>query len=87
MDFAWVSLQTMYPDGRTEEESWQSSPDEHDASQLVTVMLPIRGHGGAISRRFEIAIHLNGSLEVANRRATLFGRLLDERVAVLEDKP
>jgi UDP-GlcNAc:undecaprenyl-phosphate GlcNAc-1-phosphate transferase len=87
MDFAWVSLQTMYPDGRTEEESWQSSPDEHDASQLVTVMHPIRGHGGAISRRFEIAIHLNGSLEVANRRATLFGRLLDERVAVLEDKP
>jgi hypothetical protein len=34
-----------------------------------------------IARRFEIAICANGSVEFAARRATLFGRLLDENEA------
>jgi UDP-GlcNAc:undecaprenyl-phosphate GlcNAc-1-phosphate transferase len=84
MDFAWISVKTMYPDGRTEEEWWQSSLEERDVSQLVTMMLPIGGNDVSVSRRFEIAIHLNGSLETANRRATLFGRLLDERQTVTD---
>jgi len=41
---------------------------------------PIRdaNAGRFLSRRFEIAICANGSVESAARRATLFGRLLDE---------
>jgi len=78
MDFAWVSLKTTYPDGRIEEEIWRASEPKPGMSRLVTVTIPLAASNGDPPRRFEIAIWADGSLEAANRRATLFGRLIDE---------
>jgi len=78
MDFAWVSLKTLHPDGRIEEEIWRASEPKPGMSRLVTVTIPLAAGNGDPPRRFEIAIWANGSLEAANRRATLFGRLIDE---------
>ena len=36
------------------------------------------GHGPGVSQQLEVAICMNGSLEAVGRRATLFGRLIDE---------
>jgi len=78
MDFAWVSLKTMHPDGQVEEEIWRSSETKPGMSRLVMVTIPLASTNGDPPREFQIAIWANGSLEAANRRATLFGRLIDE---------
>ncbi len=80
MDFAWISLKTTYHDGRTQEEIWRASRTNPDLARIITMTIPLdedRG-GGHPARRFEIAICANGSVESAARRASLFGRLLDE---------
>ena len=44
----------------------------------MTMTIPCGDGTPRIRRQFEIAIAINGSLEAASRRATLFGRLIDE---------
>jgi hypothetical protein len=83
MDFAWVLLKTTYPDGHTDEELWRSAPPERNGPRLVTLVLPVSSSDVTVSQWFEVAVRVNGSLETANRRATLFGRLLDEHRIVL----
>ena len=80
MDFAWISLKTTYEDGRTEEELWRAPRVKPDMSRILTVAIPLdNGDGHASeSRRLTIAICAEGSVESAGRRATLFGRLIDE---------
>jgi UDP-GlcNAc:undecaprenyl-phosphate/decaprenyl-phosphate GlcNAc-1-phosphate transferase len=78
MDFAWVSLKTTYADGRTEEELWRAPHDPPDLSRIATVTIPLAPNGSGTSRQFEIAIRVNGSMEAAGYRASLFGRLVDE---------
>ncbi len=78
MDFAWVSLTTMYADGEIEQEIWRSPDAKPDMSRLVMMTIPLAPTNGDPQREFEIAIWANGSLEAANRRASLFGRLMDE---------
>ena len=78
MDFAWVSLETTYADGRTEEELWRTPQTNPDLSRLITMTIPLPNGDPAISRRCEIAICADGSVEAAARRGSLFGRLLDE---------
>jgi UDP-GlcNAc:undecaprenyl-phosphate GlcNAc-1-phosphate transferase len=80
MDFAWVSLKTACADGRTEEQLWRAPGSPPSLSRIITMTIPLSngdGHAG-VSRWCEIAIWANGSVESAGRRATLFGRLLDE---------
>lgn len=78
MDFAWVSLKTTYRDGRIEEELWRPPDSKPDLSRIVTLTFPFGNGDPAIARQIEIAVCVNGSLEGASRRATRFGRLLDE---------
>ncbi len=80
MDFAWVSLKTTYGDGRTEEEVWGTRRAKPDMPRILTMVIPLsngNGHVG-VSRRLEVAIWVDDSVESAGRRATLFGRLIDE---------
>jgi hypothetical protein len=42
----------------------------------------VRNHGLSGAMEFEIAILVNGSLESAGHRATLFSRLIDEHNVV-----
>ena len=80
MDFAWISLKTTHDDGRMEEELWRAPQTMPDLTRIVTMTIPLGEDKGRThpARRFEIAICANGSVESAARRATLFGRLLDE---------
>ena len=78
MDFAWLSLTTTHRDGRIETELWRAPRIQSGFSRIVTMMIPLEDGDPELSRQFEIAICTNGSLEAASRRATLFGRLLDE---------
>jgi len=78
MEFAWVSLKTVYADGRVEEEVWRSSQTAPDLSRLVTMTVPFGNGRTGVSRQLEIAILANGSLESASRRATFLGRLIDD---------
>lgn len=78
MDFAWVSLKTAYSDGRIEEELWRAPETKPDLARVITMTIPLPDGPADASRQFEIAICANGSVESAARRATLFGRLLDE---------
>jgi UDP-GlcNAc:undecaprenyl-phosphate GlcNAc-1-phosphate transferase len=80
MDFAWISLKTTYEDGRTEEELWRAPRVKPDMSRILTVAIPLDDGDGraSVSRWLTIAICAEGSVESAGRRATLFGRLIDE---------
>jgi hypothetical protein len=80
MEFAWVSLKTTHDDGRVEEEIWRSPQTNPDLARIITMTIPLEEDKSRTgpSRRFEIAICANGSVEFAARRASLFGRLLDE---------
>jgi len=86
MGFAWISLKTSHEDGRVEEKLWRRPETGAELSRIVTMRLPLDSGDGSVSRRLEIAICVDGSLESANRRATFFGRLIDEsRIAALFD--
>jgi UDP-GlcNAc:undecaprenyl-phosphate GlcNAc-1-phosphate transferase len=79
MDFAWVSLKTIHPDGRTDTEIWRGpNGSPADLSRLITMTIPFRNGDPNCRHDLEIAIHVNGSYESAGHRGTLFGRLLDE---------
>jgi len=82
MDFAWVSLTTTCKDGCRSTEIWRAPHGTPDLSRLVTMTIPFQDGHPDCSQEFEIAIRVNGSLESASHRATLFGRLLDENEAM-----
>jgi len=79
MDFVWVSLKTTDKDGNVRSEVWR--PDDlkaPDKSEVIVMNVPVRNHALAGAMEFGIAILVNGSLESAGHRATLFSRLIDE---------
>jgi UDP-GlcNAc:undecaprenyl-phosphate GlcNAc-1-phosphate transferase len=78
MEFAWVSCKTTYDDGRVEDEVWRAPEGRPDLSSVVTMTIPLHKSGSVATRQFEIAICVNGSMEAVGRRASLFGRLMDE---------
>ncbi len=79
MDFAWVSLKTTHPDGRTETDIWRGpGGPPADLSRLILMTIPLRSGPPHGTSSLEIAILVNGSFESASHRGTLFGRLLDE---------
>ena len=83
MDFAWVSLKTTYEDGRIDTEVWRAAgPPPPEAARLLTMTIPFKNGDPHASEEFEIAVGVNGSLEAAGRRVTLFGRLIDEYAAM-----
>ena len=90
MDFAWVSLKTKDKDGTVQTEVWRptdAQPDLSaerlaDISEVVIMKFPIRNDRKTEPMEFEIAILINGSLESAGHRATLFNRLIDEHEVI-----
>ena len=86
MDFAWVSLKTSDKDGTVRTVVWRiddalrdlSAERMADKSDVIIVNIPVRNRHTAEPMEFEIAVLVNGSLESAGHRATLFSRLLDE---------
>ncbi len=81
MDFAWVSLKTKDKDGTERTEVWRlADSTPQDKSGVVVMNVPVRNHSIAGAMEFEIAILVNGSLESAGHRATLFSRLIDDHI-------
>ena len=78
LDFAWVSLKSEDTDGIIRTEVWRTPESKPDLSRLVTMTIPLSHNGDKKSYEFEVAISVNGSLESAGNRATLFNRLIDE---------
>ncbi len=88
MDFVWVSLKTTYDDGHIDTEVWRApSAEPVDMSRLVTMTIPFKNGNPHTSEEFEIAVSVNGSLEAAGRRVTLFGRLIDEYATQASPSP
>jgi len=85
MDFAWVSLKTREKDGCIRTEVWRPAGAHLDTSGVVRMTVPIRNRDEAGATEFEIAIRVNGTIESAGHRATLFSRLIDENQKVLVD--
>jgi len=84
MEFAWLSLKTTHNDGRIETNIWRGPETKPDMSRIVRMTAPLPSNGGGVQEELEIAIWANGSLEAASRRASLFGRLLDEEASRLQ---
>lgn len=82
MDFAWVSLKTKDKDGTVQTEVWRLADAQPDISEVIIMNIPVRKHGMTGAMEFEIAITVNGSLESAGHRATLFSRLIDEHEVI-----
>lgn len=78
LDFVWVSLTSKHCDGRLEVDVWRTSNARLEQSRVLVVSVPLLANRGEITREFEIAVSVNGSLESAGNRATLFGRLIEE---------
>ena len=78
MDFAWVSLKREEEDGTITTDVWRRPGFEPELSRVAVVRLPIRAGVVRGLMEFEIGVMVNGSLESAGRRASLFGRLIDE---------
>jgi UDP-GlcNAc:undecaprenyl-phosphate GlcNAc-1-phosphate transferase len=82
MDFAWVSLRTENKDGTIRTEKWRPAGAQPEISDIVVMNVPIRNHSITRGTDFEIAITVNGTIESAGHRATLFSRLIDEHQLV-----
>jgi UDP-GlcNAc:undecaprenyl-phosphate GlcNAc-1-phosphate transferase len=78
LDFAWLSLKSEGEDGTDLTEIWRRSDSKPELSRLVIMTIPLKNNGDKSPLEFEMAISVNGSLESAGHRATLFNRLLDE---------
>ncbi|MCJ7777944.1 MAG: undecaprenyl/decaprenyl-phosphate alpha-N-acetylglucosaminyl 1-phosphate transferase [Sedimentisphaerales bacterium] len=78
LNFAWISLRATSKDGTVRTEVWRSAEAKTDSSDVIIMNAPIRNRQNAEMMEFEIAILVDGSLESASHRATLFSRLIDE---------
>jgi UDP-GlcNAc:undecaprenyl-phosphate GlcNAc-1-phosphate transferase len=78
LDFTWISLTRKYCDGRIETDVWRTTNARLAQSKVVVVTVPLSLDGGKISWKFEISVSVNGSLESAGNRATLFSRLIED---------
>jgi UDP-GlcNAc:undecaprenyl-phosphate GlcNAc-1-phosphate transferase len=78
MDCTWVSLTRKYWDGRVETDVWRTANARLAQSRVIVVTVPLSVDKGEATREFKIAVSVNGSLESAGNRATLFNRLIEE---------
>ena len=84
LDFAWLSLKSESEDGAARTEIWCMPDMKPDLSKLVIMTIPLPQNSDETPLEFEMAISVDGSLESAGHRATLFSRLIDEHCRVVE---
>jgi UDP-N-acetylmuramyl pentapeptide phosphotransferase/UDP-N-acetylglucosamine-1-phosphate transferase len=78
MDFVWLSLTQKSPGDLTNTFVWRNSNKELFQMPIVTMATPVHHFGSGTSVQVDVAVSVNGSLESAGQRMSLFGRLIDE---------
>jgi UDP-GlcNAc:undecaprenyl-phosphate GlcNAc-1-phosphate transferase len=78
MDFAWISLKTAEEDSTITTSVWRRPDFDPDLSRVMVMTLPIKPGLIRGLMEFEVAVMVDGSFESAGRRASFFGRLIDE---------
>jgi UDP-GlcNAc:undecaprenyl-phosphate GlcNAc-1-phosphate transferase len=78
MDFARGLLPITNRDGTRRLLAWERTDDNAEHDDIIKMTIPIRDRRAGSPLNLEIQVHVNGSLESAGRRVTLFGRLLEQ---------
>jgi len=78
MDFFWLGLAVQNGHRTTYRSSWDRSGIAGSRDDVVRMSLPICRPSPRVSLRLDATVGVNGSLEDAGRRTTLFERLIDE---------
>jgi len=78
LDFAWLSLTTTTPDGDIETCVWRAPGLKERPLRILTMTMPVGNGRTKTLSEFEVAVLINGSLESAGHRTSLFARLIDE---------
>jgi len=90
LGFARICVQVQYDSGETRQLQWHLPGHRGNGGngRAVHLTLPVRHWPDGETVRASIDIPVNGSLETAGSRLTLFGRLMDEHSpADLPDRP
>jgi len=78
LDFAWVSMSATDNEGNIETYLWRRPGTTPVSARVTVVKVPVLAMAPGASLEVEVAVLTNGSIEGAARRASLFGRLMDE---------
>jgi UDP-GlcNAc:undecaprenyl-phosphate GlcNAc-1-phosphate transferase len=78
-ELAWISVHIVNRDGTTSTSVWRGQPVLGESSRIITVSVPVAVDGG--QTQFELAVLVNGSLESAAHRATLFSPTCRQRLS------
>jgi len=78
MRFAWISVKLAADNGDSHTCVWRPADAPAVPANLTIVRLPMPAAQGPLSVEFELAVPVDGTLESAAHRITLFSRLLDE---------
>ncbi|UCG57944.1 MAG: undecaprenyl/decaprenyl-phosphate alpha-N-acetylglucosaminyl 1-phosphate transferase [Phycisphaerales bacterium] len=78
LDFAWVSMTTTDREGNAETSVWRRPGAPSTSARVTIIRVPVQDLARTASIEVEAAVLTNGSIEGATRRASLFGRLMDE---------
>jgi len=78
LDFAWALMSATDHEGNIETHLWRRPGTSPTSARVTIVKVPVQTLAPQQSMEIEVAVLTNGSVEGAARRASLFGRLLDE---------
>jgi UDP-GlcNAc:undecaprenyl-phosphate GlcNAc-1-phosphate transferase len=78
LDFASSSLPLIQRDGTKRTLIWKKDANEKNKNETIKMMVPIRDRRASSSLELKVEVNINGSLESAGRRGTLFARLVGE---------
>jgi UDP-GlcNAc:undecaprenyl-phosphate GlcNAc-1-phosphate transferase len=78
MDFVWMSLSLKHRDRAVVTSVWRRPGPPALAGRAVRIAMPVGSYRSGHSVWVDAAVMVNGSLEAAGRRTTLFERLIDE---------
>jgi len=88
LDFMSINLPFKDFDDTPRALIWHRNSNESDNAETVKMKIPIRHIETTSPLNIEVDVNVNGSLESAGHRATLFSRLIDEldAVSLLKDR-
>ncbi len=78
LNFAWALMSVTDHAGNVETHLWRRPGTSPASARVTVVKVPVQILASRQSMEVEVAVFTNGSVEGAARRASLFGRLLDE---------